>query len=57
VTIVSGGSHPHFHQPTDTGETVHREILEAATRYLLTVTWHLANEPEAAQRLGNIEQR
>jgi hypothetical protein len=45
VTIVSGGAHPHFHRPTDTAPTVNREILETAARYVLTLTWLLANRP------------
>lgn len=43
VTIVSAGPHPHFHQPSDTAETVKPEILEAAARYLFTLAWQLAN--------------
>ena len=45
VTIVSGGPHPHFHQPSDTVETVKPEILEAVARYALALTWQLANAP------------
>jgi hypothetical protein len=45
ITIVSGGVHPHFHRSTDTAQTVNREILETAARYLLTVTWQLAHRP------------
>ena len=45
VTIVSGGVHPHFHQPTDTAETINPEILRTAARYVLAFTWQLANAP------------
>lgn len=45
VTVVSGGMHPHFHQPTDTAETVSPEILTAAARYVLALAWQLANVP------------
>ncbi|MBM4121920.1 MAG: M28 family peptidase [Nitrospira sp.] len=45
VTVVSGGAHPHFHQPTDTAETVKPDILEAAARYVLALSWQLANAP------------
>jgi Zn-dependent M28 family amino/carboxypeptidase len=45
VTIVSGGAHPHFHRPTDRAQTVNPEILETAAKYLLTLTWQLANKP------------
>ncbi|MBW8065513.1 MAG: M28 family peptidase [Nitrospira sp.] len=43
ITIVSAGSHPHFHQPSDRADTIQPEILEAVARYVLTLTWHLAN--------------
>lgn len=45
VAVVSGGVHPHFHQPSDTVETVNPEILRSVARYVLTLTWQLANEP------------
>jgi len=45
VTVVSGGVHPHFHQPTDTVETLNQEILVSAARYVLALTWQLANAP------------
>jgi hypothetical protein len=45
VTVVSGGTHPHFHQATDTVETINREILVSAARYVLALTWQLANAP------------
>jgi len=45
VTIVSGGVHPHFHQPTDTAETINPEILRTVARYVLALTWQLANAP------------
>lgn len=45
VTVVSGGTHPHFHQPTDTADTVNAEILTAVARYVLSVVWHLAEAP------------
>jgi hypothetical protein len=45
VTVVSGGVHPHFHQPSDTVETVNPEILRSVARYVLTLTWQLANQP------------
>ncbi|MEW6543991.1 MAG: M28 family peptidase [Nitrospirota bacterium] len=43
VTVVSGGPHPHFHQPSDTAETVKPEILQTAARYVLALAWLLAN--------------
>lgn len=45
IAIVSAGAHPHFHQPTDTAETVQPEILQAVARYVLALTWQLANDP------------
>jgi hypothetical protein len=45
VTIVSGGVHPHFHQPTDTADTINPEILQIVARYVLALTWQLANAP------------
>lgn len=43
VTVVSGGGHPDFHQPGDTAEKIQPAILEAVARYVLAVTWKLAN--------------
>lgn len=45
VTVVSGGPHPHFHQPTDTADTVNPEILTAVARYVLSLVWQLAEAP------------
>ncbi len=47
VTVVSGGVHPHFHQPTDTADTIDPEVLATVARYVLTVTWQLAYTPTA----------
>ncbi len=45
VTVVSGGVHPNFHQPTDTADTINPEILQSAARYVLALVWQLANAP------------
>ncbi|MBS0171282.1 MAG: M28 family peptidase [Nitrospira sp.] len=45
LTVVSGGTHPHFHQPTDTADTVNPEILTAVARYVLSIVWQLAETP------------
>jgi Peptidase family M28 len=45
ITVVSGGVHSHYHQPTDTADTVNPDILRTAARYILSLTWQLANEP------------
>ena len=44
ITVVSGGAHPHFHQPGDTVDTLDPEILRAVACYVLALTWQLANE-------------
>lgn len=45
ITVVSGGVHPHFHQPTDTADTIDPEILKTVARYILALAWQLANAP------------
>jgi len=45
ITVVSGGIHPHFHQPTDSADTINPAILQTMARYVLTLTWQLANTP------------
>lgn len=45
ITVVSGGVHPNFHQPTDTVDTINPEILQSAARYVLSLAWQLANQP------------
>lgn len=45
ITVVSGGVHSHYHQPTDTADTVDPDILRAAARYVLSLAWQLANGP------------
>ncbi len=47
ITVVSGGAHPHFHQPSDTADTVNPEILQSVARYVLALTWQLANQPNS----------
>lgn len=43
ITVVSGGVHPHFHQPTDTADTINPDILKITARYVLVLAWQLAN--------------
>ena len=43
ITIVSGGPHPQFHQPSDHSDTVRPEILERTARYAVALAWQLAN--------------
>ncbi len=45
VTVVSGGVHPHFHQAGDTADTINPDILQSVARYVLALTWQLANQP------------
>ncbi len=45
VTVVSSGQHPDFHQPTDTADKVRPDILEAVARFILALTWELADAP------------
>src|SRR6185437_13950496 len=45
VTVVSGGVHPFFYNPTDTTETIDPEILKTVARYVLAVAWQLAYQP------------
>jgi Zn-dependent M28 family amino/carboxypeptidase len=45
VTVVSGGVHPHFHQPSDTAETIDPEILKTVARYVVAMAWQLAYQP------------
>jgi hypothetical protein len=43
LTVVSGGAHPHYHQPSDTSDTIRPDILERTARYVLALVWQLAN--------------
>ncbi|HMS86435.1 MAG TPA: M28 family peptidase [Nitrospira sp.] len=42
ITVVSGGVHPHFHQPTDTADTIDPKILNTTAQFALALTWQLA---------------
>ncbi|MFO0699367.1 MAG: M28 family peptidase [Nitrospira sp.] len=44
ITVVSGGVHPHFHQPTDTADTLEPKILSTTAQFALALTWRLAYE-------------
>ena len=43
VTVMSGGAHPHFHQPSDTADTVNPEI--STVRRLLCAGAHIGHWP------------
>lgn len=45
ITVVSAGVHPHFHQPSDTADTIDPDILKSVARYVLATAWRLANQP------------
>ncbi|MCC6139122.1 MAG: M20/M25/M40 family metallo-hydrolase [Nitrospira sp.] len=45
ITTVSGGVHPHYHQPADAADTINPDILMTTARYVMTLAWQLANEP------------
>ena len=44
AAIVTAGSHPDFHQPTDTPEKIKPELLALIARYALALVWALAND-------------
>ena len=43
---MTAGSHPDFHQPTDTPEKIKPELLALITRYTLALVWALANNEQ-----------
>jgi hypothetical protein len=45
ITVVSSGVHPHFHQPTDTPDTIQPEIMVKAARFVLALIWRLSYRP------------
>jgi hypothetical protein len=44
VTVVSGGAHSNFHQPSDTSDTIQPEMLELTAKYVVALVWQLANQ-------------
>lgn len=42
ITVVSGGAHPHFHQPADTVDTVQPDTLRSVADYVLALVRQLA---------------
>lgn len=48
VTVVSSGRHPHFHQPSDTLESIQPANLAIATKFLFSLITLLADKPHAA---------
>lgn len=45
ITVVSAGVHPHFHQSTDTADTIDADMLRSVAQYVLATAWRLANQP------------
>ena len=43
IAIVTAGKHLHFHQPSDTADTIQPEMLNTAARFVLGITQRLAN--------------
>ncbi|MEO6202584.1 MAG: M20/M25/M40 family metallo-hydrolase [Nitrospirales bacterium] len=50
VTVVSSGRHPHFHQPSDTLESIQPENLAIATKFLFSLITLLADNPQTTCR-------
>ncbi len=46
ITIVSAGIHPHFHQASDTADTLNPEILQTATQFVFNLLTTLANSTD-----------
>jgi Zn-dependent M28 family amino/carboxypeptidase len=51
VTVVSSGTHPNFHQSSDTAESIQPENLATATKFLLSLIALLADHPQPACHL------
>ena len=45
VTVVSGGAHPHYHQPTDTPDTIQPDVLATVAHFVLSLAERLAKGP------------
>ena len=45
VAVVTAGAHPHFHQSSDTPDTIQPDRLGTAARFVLALTRRLANAP------------
>ncbi len=43
IAVVTAGKHLHFHQPSDTADTIQPEMLNTAARFVLGITQRLAN--------------
>ena len=45
VAVVTAGAHPHFHQSSDSHDTIQPDRLSTAARFVLALTRRLANAP------------
>ena len=45
VAVVTAGAHPHFHQSSDSHDTIQPDRLNTAARFVLALTRRLANSP------------
>jgi hypothetical protein len=43
IAVVTAGKHSHFHQPSDTADTIQPDRLKTATDFVLALTRQLAN--------------
>ena len=43
IAVVTAGKHSHFHQTSDTPDTIQPEMLNTAARFVLSLTQQLAN--------------
>ena len=43
IAVVTAGKHSHFHQPSDTADTIQPKMLNTAARFVLALTQRLAN--------------
>ena len=43
ITVVSAGVHPHFHQPSDTADTLKPDVVMTAAQFVLHLLDILAN--------------
>jgi Zn-dependent M28 family amino/carboxypeptidase len=45
ITVVSAGVHPHFHQTSDTADTINQDVVMTATQFVFSLLDILANPP------------
>lgn len=46
VIFYFNGEHQDYHQPTDTPDKIHYDLLETRTKLIFTTAWYLANSPK-----------